>query len=82
MTQYSDKTTGVIRFSVTVSKKISKKATERNHLKRVVYEAVKQKAGLFDQKFNGSIVFSLKKSPGTPLYNEILTDLESFLHLR
>ena len=80
MTQYSDNTMSVCCFTVTVSKKISKKATERNYLKRTVYEAVKNHTEAFDRKFSGNILFSFKKTPNIPLFEKINDDIQFFLN--
>jgi ribonuclease P protein component len=48
------------KFGIIVSKKISKKAVERNQIKRRLFEAVRLNMGIFPEGFRG--IFLVKKN--------------------
>ena len=58
------------RFGVIVSKKISKKAVERNQIRRRLMEAVRVNMNIFPEGFRG--IFLVKKN----ILNKIITFFE------
>ena len=67
------------RFTVIVSKKVSKLATERNRIKRIVYEVVRSHVEEFDLKYRGEVVFVLKKSTALATLAPIKKDIVALL---
>jgi len=65
------------RFSVVVSTKISKKATERNKIKRIVYKFIKEK-NIYITPGN-DFVFIAKKEIEKKIKKEIIQDLIKLL---
>lgn len=67
------------RFTVVVSKKISKLATERNRIKRIVYEVVRSHVEEFDHKYCGNMVFIVKKNTTAATMAPIKKDIMALL---
>lgn len=67
------------RFSVVVSAKISKKATVRNKIKRIVYEFIREKNFYIIPKNN--FVFIAKKEIKKSTPKEIIQDLIKLLSI-
>lgn len=63
---------GVQRFAVLVSKKVSNKAVDRNKTKRIIREAVKQNTKLFPSS-SDSVIYTHPKSLNISLDNAIKT---------
>lgn len=67
-----DNSFGYARFAVVVSKKVSKKATERNSIKRRVFHAIEEKYNSFEPK---DYIFILNSSAKDLQYKDLLTNL-------
>lgn len=57
------------KFGVIVSKKISKKAVDRNRIKRVLFEAVRKNMDIFPEGFRG--IFLVRKAIFGKSYQEV-----------
>lgn len=65
---------GYSRFSVVVSKKISKKAVERNHLKRRMFHALQEKASSLPKS---DYIFILNSSVKDIQYSDLVNNLDT-----
>lgn len=68
------------RFGFIISKKISKKAVDRNKIKRWLSEAVKKKLGNFEGK-NLKMIFLVKRTILEKKQEEVEKEVEKFIKL-
>ncbi len=64
------------RFSVSVSKKVEKKAVGRNKMRRVAYDSIRDNGGLLKKNFFAQFVFSSKPTEQAQIPVEIKYLLE------
>ncbi|MEI7719694.1 MAG: ribonuclease P protein component [bacterium] len=67
---------GVLQCAVVISKKVAKKAVERNRVRRAVYRALVPSVAQENKK-HGKLVVFVQKIPADPLTPAFVADMES-----